>query len=254
MTSQLTDQDGGGPLVAVVPLRGGGKSRLGAWVQGPAREALVGVVARSVVGALVGSGAVTGVLVVTGDPAVAGTLLGAGPLPGVRVVPEPADVGGLNGAVAFGCAVAAREATRVLVVHADLPALTPQDVRVLTGCPTPVALAPDRHGEGTNALVLDTAVVAAGFGFRFGPGSRARHEEQADRMGAQVTTVDLPGTSSDLDTPQDWWALPQDVRQRVHAGVAARGWDLPPGRGSGPGAPPAAVHDVVEGTPGAGGR
>jgi 2-phospho-L-lactate guanylyltransferase len=85
-----------------------------------------------------------------------------------------------------------------VIIHADLPLVTPDDVEILLA---PArgggAIAPDRHGTGVNALALDAGVSIE---FRFGPGSLARHQDQA---GARLTVVVRPGLALDVDTPDD---------------------------------------------------
>jgi len=85
-----------------------------------------------------------------------------------------------------------------LIIHADLPLVTPDDVEALLSAGRgDGAIAPDRHGTGVNALALDAGVSMA---FRFGPGSFARHLEQA---GGRLTVVARPGLALDIDTPDD---------------------------------------------------
>ena len=81
-----------------------------------------------------------------------------------------------------------RGATRVLLVPGDCPALDPAELDELLedaeGVATPdVVVVPDRHGDGTNALLLTPpdAIQPA-----FGPGSRERHERLAQEAGATV--------------------------------------------------------------------
>ncbi|WP_245612602.1 2-phospho-L-lactate guanylyltransferase [Actinotalea ferrariae] len=206
--------------VAVVPLRGpGGKTRLDLPLTPDAREGLVTALARRVLDALARAPEVDVVVVVTTDAAhAAGVLAGvlAGVRPGapgaVQVLVQPPGVRGLNPAVELGRA-RARElgADRSVVLHADLPLLTPDDVAALLVPAGPVVLAPDVAGTGTNALVLAEPGAEA-FGCRFGPGSRALHQAEARRLGLDVDLVDRPGTARDLDTAADWAALPQPVR------------------------------------------
>ena len=63
-----------------------------------------------------------------------------------------------------------------------------------------VAIVPDRHGTGTNALVLapPDAIAPA-----FGPGSCARHAELGQRAGHTVEVERLESLALDLDTPAD---------------------------------------------------
>lgn len=86
----------------------------------------------------------------------------------------------------------------LLIMHADLPLVGPDDVAALLeasagGC----AIAPDRHGAGTNALALTTA---AQFSFAFGPDSLAQHVAQAKGRARLVTR---PGLALDIDTADD---------------------------------------------------
>ncbi|MGR4863074.1 2-phospho-L-lactate guanylyltransferase [Caulobacter sp. LARHSG274] len=87
---------------------------------------------------------------------------------------------------------------RVLVVHADLPWLCAADVAALLQAThtADLALAPDRHGSGTNAVALAGDLP---FGFCFGPQSLALHRVQ--RPGCAI--VVRPGLSFDVDTPED---------------------------------------------------
>jgi 2-phospho-L-lactate/phosphoenolpyruvate guanylyltransferase len=58
---------------------------------------------------------------------------------------------GLNAAAASALAeIAARGAQRIVVIHADLPQVTPLDLELLAAAPAgEIAIAPDRHGTGT---------------------------------------------------------------------------------------------------------
>ena len=83
-----------------------------------------------------------------------------------------------------------------LVIHADLPLVTPDDVEaLLAAAQGGAAIAPDRHGTGVNALALDAGVAIE---FRFGPGSLARHQEQR-----RLAVVARQGLALDVDTPDD---------------------------------------------------
>ena len=75
-----------------------------------------------------------------------------------------------------------------------------------------LVLATDRLGTGTNALGLRADVA---FTTRFGPGSLAAHRAEAARRGLDAVVVHRPGTAVDLDTPEDWAALPAAVRAQL---------------------------------------
>ena len=65
-------------------------------------------------------------------------------------------------------------------------------------------IVPDRHGAGTNALLIapPDALEPA-----FGPGSFARHAALAHAAGARVRVGRLPSLELDVDTPGDLAAL-----------------------------------------------
>lgn len=104
--------------------------------------------------------------------------------------------GGLNSEV--GSAAQALGEEDLLVIHADLPAVSADDVAALiVAARDGVAIAPDRHGTGTNAIAL---ADASGFPFAFGAGSFRRHRELT---GGRARIVDRPGLAIDIDTPAD---------------------------------------------------
>ncbi|MCC7118981.1 MAG: 2-phospho-L-lactate guanylyltransferase [Anaerolineales bacterium] len=91
----------------------------------------------------------------------------------------------------------------VLVIPADLPLLTAQDVQTLldrSGKPPVVVIAPDRHHSGTNALLMFPAGL---IDYDFGEGSFQRHCDRAKQAGANLEIVDLPSLALDLDLPED---------------------------------------------------
>lgn len=199
--------------IAVMPLRDGhsGKSRLAAQLTPQERSKVVAVLAQHVVSTLLRVD-VNRVLVVTNDPDFARFALP--PDPRVDVIPQPAKRPGLNAAVTLAHELAVTQgAERLLVVHADLPLLVPEDINALLDRGAPLILAPDRAGTGTNALILDTDIL--GFRFRFGPGSCSAHLKEAADLRLQTAVVQRPGTSTDLDTAADWAALPETVRARL---------------------------------------
>ena len=224
-------------VVALVPLRDGqsGKTRLAHRFTESERTTLIARMARHVVGTLIESGAVATALIVTQDPAFVRQNVHEGD-ERVCILPQPKDVVGLNGALEFGRDWAlARDATRLLVVHADLPALRPDEVRQLVNAPTPLVLAPDLHRTGTNALALrldgtsgEHSLAGDRFAFRFGAGSYAAHLAEAERMGLATTTAIMDGVERDLDTIDDWRHLPenlrhgleQDIQREMHTGIA----------------------------------
>ncbi|MCC7080556.1 MAG: 2-phospho-L-lactate guanylyltransferase [Burkholderiales bacterium] len=123
---------------------------------------------------------------------------------GAIALAEPTPRRGLNCAVALGVRRARRQgARRVLILPADLVRLGPGALRAMARNArfgARAAIAPDRGGSGTNALLLATGVR---FGFAFGADSFVRHVEALRAHGYAVTVHIDPRLGFDLDTPQD---------------------------------------------------
>lgn len=103
----------------------------------------------------------------------------------------------------------ARGARRVVLVPGDTPALDPKalDAMLQRAATTPepaVLVVPDRHGDGTNALVLTPPDVITP---SFGPGSHERHVTAAQAAGARLAVDELPSLVLDVDTADDLDAL-----------------------------------------------
>jgi 2-phospho-L-lactate guanylyltransferase len=110
----------------------------------------------------------------------------------------------LNVALTRATVVAKNYATRgVLIIPADLPLITPEDVRLMlerAADPPVVVVAPDRRRDGTNALlVCPTGLIE----YEFGPGSFQRHCERAQNAGARLEICELPSLALDMDLPED---------------------------------------------------
>jgi 2-phospho-L-lactate guanylyltransferase len=105
---------------------------------------------------------------------------------------------GLNGAVTFGFdQLAGRGVDHVVVAHADLPlALDLTWLHHFAG----VTLVPDRHGDGTNVACIP---VGSGFRFAYGPGSFARHVDEARRVGLALRVSRRADLAWDVDIPAD---------------------------------------------------
>lgn len=200
------DHDLAGQTVAVVPIRSlaDGKTRLAPDVSPTDRSQLIARMLRGVVAAATGSGRIETVLVVSPDERV--LALARDLSPRIALLRQPDSRPGLIPALTLARMVlVGRGAATMLILFGDLPLLTAADVHTLTAHPEPVVLAPDRHGDGTNVLMqrLDTGDDPARFSFRFGTDSFRRHRDEAGRLGLPVGIVETPGTSLDVDTPDD---------------------------------------------------
>lgn len=110
---------------------------------------------------------------------------------------------------------------RALALGSECTALLPGDCPLLDPGeldaalermrPGRVAVVPDRHGTGTNALLL---APADAIGPAFGPESMERHCDRATRAGYEVAVEGLESLALDLDTPEDLAALVAELAER----------------------------------------
>lgn len=94
-------------------------------------------------------------------------------------------------------------ARAVLILPADLPLLTKEDVEMMLDkakSPPVVVIAPDHRRMGTNGLLVYPAGLLP---YEFGPGSFNRHCERARQAGARLEICELPSLALDLDLPED---------------------------------------------------
>lgn len=185
-------------IVPVKPLRRG-KSRLAAALADEERAELNRMLLERTLRTLLDLKEVEQVLVVSRDSS---ALALARDL-GARTVQEDG-APALNTALKRATVVAQVYASRgVLVIPADLPLLTADDVRALlqrATDPPVVVIAPDRHRKGTNALLLAPANLIE---YDFGGESFQHHCERARQVGARLEVVELPSLGLDLDLPED---------------------------------------------------
>ena len=187
-------------LTTLVPLRTGGKTRLAPMLRPDERAALAGAMLADVVEALDQAGA--GRIVVAAQGPAAGAAAAA---LGLEIVTDHDHGLGLDRALEH--ATRRLAATRqLLVVPADLPCLTADDVAAVLGARGAVVVAPTRDG-GTGALLRRPPTVV---GTAYGAGSAAAHLRLATRAGATARTVHTPGFTLDVDTIHDLRHLPPE--------------------------------------------
>lgn len=179
---------------AVIPLKdpAQGKARLAGALAVPQRAELIRAMLAHVADCLAATPGIATVGVLTSEPHL---------VPGgcEHLVDRASD---LNGAVTQ----AARElrsrgaAGTLLVVHADLPFVTPDEIAALIAASGEgaVAAAPDWGQTGTNALTFSLSRELA---TRFGPGSLAAHADAARAAGLSFAIVRRPGLAYDIDEP-----------------------------------------------------
>lgn len=203
---------------ALVPLRGleDAKTRLGAELDPEERLELVVAMAARTLAATRDATGLAGTVLVTADPAAAELAKAFGARTLVQRLP------GLNAALREARTVAVDAgATAVLVVPIDLPAVSAAAIGEVLATAKPAAAGsvaalvvavPDRHGAGTNALLVSPpgAIQPA-----FGEGSFEAHRRAAEVAGAAFVEVRGPLTL-DVDTGAD--LLVAEAGARTEAG------------------------------------
>lgn len=194
-------------LIPVKPFQEG-KSRLAQILRPEERERLNRRLLARVLDAVQAVEDIQDIWVLSRDPAV----LAFARTRGVRTWQEAKNLS-LNETLTRAVTMLAPHGLRcALILPADLPLITPEDVQALLEPLTApeaeagiVAIAPDRHHQGTNGLAL---CPPEGLTFSFGAGSFWAHIRTARELGRYVAVVDRPGLATDLDTPEDWhWLI-----------------------------------------------
>jgi 2-phospho-L-lactate guanylyltransferase len=208
------------PTLAILPIKGldDAKQRLGEELAPGPRRALAEAMFSDVLIALRRSQLVNEVLVVSGDTIAQQIAGGYGTL-----VIDDVDEGhnaaadrGVKHALELGY-------ERVVLVPGDCPTLDPGQLdELLSHVPdAPAALiVPDRHGTGTNALVLTPPNSLAP---SFGPGSRERHLADARLAGTAAEVADVPSLALDIDTPDDLAELRHTLAETRGGAAHTRG-------------------------------
>jgi 2-phospho-L-lactate guanylyltransferase len=110
---------------------------------------------------------------------------------------------------------------RVALVPGDTPLVQPADLAgLLARSGDGVSIVPDRHGAGTNGLVLTPpdAIEPS-----FGPDSRRRHVALADAAGVPHQIDEVGALALDVDTPVDLAALSAELELRRGQAPYTRG-------------------------------
>jgi 2-phospho-L-lactate guanylyltransferase len=188
-------------VVGIVPVGSldGAKSRLGAVLDAEERLDLTLRLARATIAAAVAAERIDEVLVITPDDVVRSLALELGARPILQ-----RDSGLNHGVTAARDDAVAAGAEAILILPIDLPDVTPVAIDAVAATlddprrPV-VAIVPDRHGRGTNALLIapPNAIDVC-----FGGDSRRAHAAAALAAGARLVELGGP-LALDVDTPDD---------------------------------------------------
>jgi 2-phospho-L-lactate/phosphoenolpyruvate guanylyltransferase len=195
--------------IAVLPVKSFGRAKQRLTGGFPDRPGLAAAMVGDVLDALARVPELDQVIVVTAQAVSADTR--------VTIVHDPVEAG-QSAAAARGIEAAVeRGAERVLLVPGDCPSLDPAEVSALLAVDAGVVIVPDRHGTGTNSLLLTPPDVIAP---AFGEGSFERHRGLAEAAGASIHVADAGSLELDVDTADDLAALRRALSARP--GGAAR--------------------------------
>lgn len=183
---------------AILPVKsfGAAKQRLGSLLGSGSRQALAQAMFQDVLASLRKVEEIERIVVVASEPSVEFaadeqvTLLEDE----LQEGQSAAAAAGIRWAVASGF-------QRALLVPGDTPLLASAEVdALLANSPEEVVIVPDRHGTGTNGLLLRPPTVIEP---SFGPDSLKRHVAAAEAAGVAHRVEKVPSLVFDVDTSDD---------------------------------------------------
>jgi 2-phospho-L-lactate/phosphoenolpyruvate guanylyltransferase len=195
--------------LAILPVKsfGAAKQRLARALGSGSRQALAQAMFADVLTSLQRAHGLEAVAVVTADPVAEAAARDKG----VLVLRDTAQ-SGQSAAASIGIEHAlAGGFERVLLVPGDTPLLDPAEVESLLAVARAVSIVPDRHGTGTNALLLSPPDAIAP---SFGPGSLKRHVAAAGAAGVSSPVEEIGTLMLDVDTADDLSALTAALAER----------------------------------------
>ncbi|HSI81637.1 MAG TPA: 2-phospho-L-lactate guanylyltransferase [Solirubrobacterales bacterium] len=195
---------------AIIPVKrfANAKQRLLATLDRPARAAIVKAMLSDVLAAASAARRIERLIVVTGEGRAERIALrhAQRTTTPLEVLRDPDDAGHSQAATLGIIRALSLGAQSVALLPGDCPLLDPAELDAALERMEPgrVAVVPDRHGTGTNALLLSPPdAIRPGFG----EGSRARHAERGAARELETAIEEIPSLALDLDTPDDLAAL-----------------------------------------------
>jgi 2-phospho-L-lactate/phosphoenolpyruvate guanylyltransferase len=205
--------------LAILPVKsfGAAKQRLAESLGAGARQALAQAMFTDVLSSLRRAPELDEIVVVTSDR-VAESAAGGHR---VRVLADTAHAGQSEAALIGIRHALAEGFERAVLVPGDTPLVERDDLaRLLAPAAPGVVIVPDRHGTGTNALVLTPPDAIAP---SFGPGSFARHVALAEAAGVPHRVEHVSALELDVDTPGDLAELAAQLELRRGQAPRTRG-------------------------------
>jgi 2-phospho-L-lactate guanylyltransferase len=202
---------------AIIPVKrfGGAKQRLLEALDRSARAAIVRAMLADVLAAVTAAELIERVIVVSGERRAERIALSAARRTSVplEVLRDPIDSGHSQAATLGIIRALSHGARAAALLPGDCPLLDSSelDAALERLAPGTVAIVPDRHGTGTNGLLM---APADAIGPAFGEGSMQRHRDRAQRTGHSAQVEPIPSLALDLDTPDDLAVLTEVLGER----------------------------------------
>jgi 2-phospho-L-lactate guanylyltransferase len=191
---------------AILPVKrfGHAKQRLLDAVDRPQRAAILKAMLADVLTAVEACERIERVIVVTGEGRAERIALAhaRGASTPLEVLQDPSDTGHSEAATLGIIRALAHGAQAVALLPGDCPLMDSSELDDALDRlePGSVAVVPDRHGTGTNGLLMSPADA---IGPAFGEGSLERHRGRGERAGYTSTIERIPSMALDLDTSED---------------------------------------------------
>lgn len=180
------------------------KTRLVEEVGPPGRALLLRAMLADVLAALDKASAIERIIVVTGEGRAEKIAMehAKRTTTPIEVMRDPDDRGHSEAAVLGIMRAKALGAGLAALLPGDCPLISADELDAVLGSfgERSVGVIPDRHGTGTNGLLL---APCDAIGPAFGEGSRAKHLDRAERAGWNAAALDVASLALDLDTPGD---------------------------------------------------
>jgi 2-phospho-L-lactate/phosphoenolpyruvate guanylyltransferase len=208
--------------IAILPVKsfGAAKQRLSVALGGGTRQALAQAMFADVLNSLRHVDEIEAIAVVTRDRTAEATALASE----ANVVWDQHETGQSDAAAAGVAHALAGGFDCVLLVPGDTPLVDPAELATLLAradeAELGAVIVPDRHGSGTNGLLLRPPDAIAP---SFGPGSRERHAAAAEAAGLRWEVDPLPSLLVDVDTPEDLSEVATLVEERRGLGSQTQG-------------------------------
>ncbi len=202
------------PTVAVLPVKRFQESlsRMSDSISGGARAFLAQSMFRDVLGVLLQARSVDDVAVVTGDS----HARDVADKHGVWAIDDPYDSGHSSAVLLALDQCRDRGFKQALIVPVDCPLIDPSEIDEFISRTDDeeldVVILPDRHGTGTNGLLLRPPTVMSP---SFGPDSMRIHRTRAEEKGLNYRVQRLESLELDIDTGDDLGKLHTEL-ERAH--------------------------------------